>query len=58
MIFQNELNLQFMHVFQSKIVVSENGSNLTDSVIDRSLAATFSDSFFIVMVDQRENEDM
>ena len=56
----NELNLMFLHVFQSRIVIAdeEDASDTMSSVIDRSQSPTFKDKFFIVIVDQKENEDV
>ena len=58
----NELNLLFLHVFQARIVISDDDeasdNNPISSVIDRSQSPTFKDKFFIVLVDQKENEDM
>lgn len=58
----NDLNLMFLHVFQSRIVMADDDdsseSNPMSSVIDRSRSPTFRDKFFIVIVDQKENEDV
>ncbi|EGT42387.1 hypothetical protein CAEBREN_13627 [Caenorhabditis brenneri] len=58
----NELNLLFLHVFQARIVISDDDeasdNNPISSVIDRSQSPTFKDKFFIVLVDQKENVDI
>ncbi|EGT41126.1 hypothetical protein CAEBREN_30816 [Caenorhabditis brenneri] len=58
----SELNLLFLHVFQARIVISDDDeasdNNPMSSVIDRSQSPTFKDKFFIVLVDQKENEDI
>ncbi|UMM43904.1 hypothetical protein L5515_019209 [Caenorhabditis briggsae] len=59
----NELNLMFLHVFQSRIVIANDEEDASEisamsSVIDRSQTPTFKDKFFIVVVDQKENEDV
>ncbi|EGT40330.1 CBN-RBC-1 protein [Caenorhabditis brenneri] len=58
----DELNLLFLHVFQARIVISDDDeasdNNPMSSVIDRSQSPTFKDKFFIVLVDQKENEDI
>uniref|UniRef100_A0A8R1HL41 WD_REPEATS_REGION domain-containing protein n=1 Tax=Caenorhabditis japonica TaxID=281687 RepID=A0A8R1HL41_CAEJA len=61
---QNNANIVFFHIFQSRIVISEDededveNSNSINNVIDRSQTSFFKDKFFLVMVDQRENEDV
>ncbi|EGT42390.1 hypothetical protein CAEBREN_23638 [Caenorhabditis brenneri] len=58
----NELNLLFLHVFQARIVISDDDeasdNNPMSSVIDRSQSPTFKDKFFIGLVDHKENEDI
>ncbi|CAI2358263.1 unnamed protein product [Caenorhabditis sp. 36 PRJEB53466] len=51
------LDLLFMHVFQSNIVIGDDTAHEVhhlSSVIDRSQAVIFNDDFFIVMVERKE----
>ncbi|CAL2047911.1 unnamed protein product [Caenorhabditis brenneri] len=54
--------LKQFNVVQARIVISDDDeasdNNPISSVIDRSQSPTFKDKFFIVLVDQKENEEI